>query len=248
MLTGFRLEILIFLFLLTFLKSVSANLSCRQYRLFRRVCRGGVSIDDVAESDFDELIKLRNRRDAVAQRSQREPYVLNLRNPWDGEMHFELEDPYHHQIPFYDDRIQELAEEIGIEDTELLPVDDEEYGEGDPVPDGGRKYFFGWVDEHGNLLYDKSVNGDSADCLYESVDDAVDGLETLMSSNPDERDRYRNSNLYKFKKMDKEMEGLEVDTEQAGLGRYQPDGGRVLTDRYDQDLQELAEAADELNW
>jgi hypothetical protein len=65
---------------------------------------------------------------------------------------------------------------------------------------------------------------------------------------PEEEDRYRKSNLYKVKKMDKVMEGVEVFTEQSGLDSFAPDGGYRMPDDYDQGLSELAESAEELEW
>lgn len=102
--------------------------------------------------------------------------------------------------------------------------------------------------ENGNLLYDASVNGDGADVLYESEEKAEEVLERLIEANPGEEDRYRKSNLYKVKRMDKVMEGVEVFTEQQGLGDFVPDGGNTLPEAYDQDLTELGAAADELEW
>jgi len=131
----------------------------------------------------------------------------------------------------------------------LLPEEDpEEYSEGDPVPDGGRKYFFAWLTENGNLLYDASVNGDAADSLYTSVEEAEEALERLSEINPEEMERYKKSNLYRFKKMEKEMEGVEAFTEQAGLTQFETDGGQVLSSDYDHGLSELAESADEIEW
>lgn len=167
------------------------------------------------------------------------PYVLNWRNPWDGEAGFYKEDPAPHQVFFYNEAIEDLAEELGYdtEDTEL-------------IPDGGRprKYFFTWMTENGNLLYEAGVNGDSADVFYESENEAEQALENLIDSNPGEEERYRKSNLYKVKRMDKVMEGVEVMTEQQGLGDFVPDGGYQLEEGFDQSLSELAESADKLEW
>lgn len=208
-----------------------------------------LSIDDVADSpSFQELIELRNHRDDVAEHAQMEPYVMNLRNPWDGDMKFELEDPAPHQVFFYDKAIQKYAEDLGITESELLPSDDMGYDEGDPIPDGGRKYFFAWMTENGNLLYDTSVNDDAADALYTSVEEAEDAIERLASSNPDQKDRYRKANLYKFKKQGKEMEGVEAFTEQAGLTQFETDGGYLLPQGYDPGLADFADLADQLEW
>lgn len=168
-----------------------------------------------------------------------EPYILNLRNPWNDEMKMQLEDPAPHQIFFYDQAIEELAEDLGVD------VDDHEL-----IPDGGRprKYFFAWMTENGNLLYDTSVNGDGANVLYESEKEAEEALERLIDANPEEEDRYRKSNLYKVKRMDKVMEGVEVFTEQQGLGDFVPDGGYTLPEGYDPNLSELAEQVDEVKW
>lgn len=168
-----------------------------------------------------------------------EPYILNLRNPYDDELKWELEDPAPHQVFFYNQAIEEMAENLGVD------IDDHEL-----IPDGGRprKYFYVWMTENGNLLYDTSINGDGADVLYESEKEAEEALERLIDVNPDEEDRYRKSNLYKVKKMDKVMEGVEVFTEQQGLGDFVPDGGYTLSKGYDPSLEELASEADQLEW
>jgi hypothetical protein len=196
-------------------------------------------ISDASKPSEQDLFNLQNQRDQVKEEAQMEPYIPNLRNPWDDEMQIQLEDPAPHQIFFYNQAIEELAEELGYEseDSEL-------------IPDGGRprKYFFTWMTENGNLLYEAGVNGDGADVLYESVEDAEDGLQRLIDSNPEEEDRYRKSNLYKIKRMDKVMEGVEVMTEQSGLDSFAPDGGYRMPEEYDRSLSELAESADQIEW
>jgi hypothetical protein len=166
-----------------------------------------------------------------------EPYVLNWRNPWDGEMGMYKEDPAPHQDFFYNEAIEDLAEDLGDDgnDNELMPG-------------GGRKYFFTWITENGNLLYDASVNGDGADAFYESETKAEEALERLIDAHPEEEDRYRKSNLYKVKRMDKVMEGVEVMTEQSGLADFAPDGSYLMPEGYANDLTELAESADQVEW
>jgi len=167
------------------------------------------------------------------------PYVMNLRHPRGEEMRIELEDPAPHQVYFYNQAIEEMAEDLGVD------VDNNEL-----IPDGGRprKYFFTWITENGNLLYESSVNGDGADVLYESETEAEQALERLIDTHPEEEDRYRKSNLYKVKRMDKVMEGVEVMTEQQGLSDFAPDGGYLIPESYDEDLMELAESADQFEW
>jgi hypothetical protein len=154
-------------------------------------------------------------------------------------MRIELEDPAPHQVYFYNQAIEEMAEDLGVD------VDNNEL-----IPDGGRprKYFFTWMTENGNLLYDASVNGDAADVFYESETEAEEALERLIDSHPEEEERYRKSNLYKVKRMDKVMEGVEVMTEQQGLSDFAPDGGYLMPESYDEDLMELAESADQVEW
>jgi len=64
------------------------------------------------------------------------PYVLNWRNPWNDETGFYKEDPAKHTLGFYEDLVQNAAEDLGMEDSSLIPggsaVDDE-----DLFPDGG---------------------------------------------------------------------------------------------------------------
>jgi hypothetical protein len=154
-------------------------------------------------------------------------------------MHFELEDPAPHQVFFYDKAIEKYGEELDIDFTE-----DEDYGDGDLIPDGGRKYFFAWRTENGNLLYDTEVNGDAADTFYTSVEEAEDALERLADAYPEEQERYEKANLYKFK----EMEGVEAFTEQAGLGQFETDGGYPVRQGYGGDFIGLAESADSVEW
>ena len=49
------------------------------------------------------------------------PYVLNWRNPWNGETGFYKEDPAKHTLGFYEDLVQEAAEDLGLEDSPLVP-------------------------------------------------------------------------------------------------------------------------------
>lgn len=76
-----------------------------------------------AEQTLEDLFDLQNLRDEVEQEAQMEPYIMNLRNPWDGEMKWELEDPAPHQVFFYNQRIEELAEDLGVDvdNNELIP-------------------------------------------------------------------------------------------------------------------------------
>lgn len=83
------------------------------------------------------MLEAKHEYDQDVERAQREPYVMNLRNPYDGEMKFELEDPYQHKAAFQKFRVQELAEDLGLEDHELVPSDEEP----DVVPDGGMKWY-----------------------------------------------------------------------------------------------------------
>lgn len=160
----------------------------------------------------------------------RKPHWLFLDASRDEEMKYGLFN--YAPLAHYDLRIQELEDEL------------EELGDDDLMTDGGRprKYFFTWMTENGNLLYEASVNGDGADVLYESEEEAEEALERLIDAHPEEEDRYRKSNLYKVKRMDKIMEGVEVMTEQQGLGDFATDGG------YREDILELAEAAEEVEW
>ena len=200
--------------------------------------KGEHTISD-AEQSIGDLFDLQNLRDEVEEEAQMQPYVMNLRHPRDGEMKWELEDPAPHQVYFLNAAIEELAEDLGVN------IDDNEL-----IPDGGRprKYFYTWITENGNLLYDTSVNGDGADAFYESEEAAEEALERLIDTYPEEEDRYRKSNLHKVKKMDKVMEGVEVFTEQSGLDSFAPDGGYQMPEGYSQGLSELAESAEQIEW
>lgn len=52
-----------------------------------------------------------------------EPYIINFRDPWDDEMQFQYEDPAPHQVYFYNEAIEEMAEKLGldVDDNELIP-------------------------------------------------------------------------------------------------------------------------------
>ncbi|WP_313694151.1 hypothetical protein [Halorarum halobium] len=141
-------------------------------------------------------------------------------------------------LAHYDLRIEELEDELGdLEETDLMT-------------DGGRprKYFWAWRDENGNYISDKMVNGDSADIAHDSMEEAERMMENLMESNPEEQDRYESAGLYKIKLDAKEMEGVEVKTEQSGLDQFAPDGGYTLPEGYSHDMTELAESADQIEW
>lgn len=84
--------------------------------------------------------------------------------------------------------------------------------------------------------------------MFESVEEAEQALEHQLELFPEEEERYKKSALYKIKKMSKEMEGVEVVTEQSGLMDFSPDGGYELPVGYDLDLVELAESAHSLEW
>lgn len=132
------------------------------------------------------------------------------------------------------------------EKTDNLDVD--EMDDGELLTDGGRKYFYVWRTENGNYLFDAEVNGDAADVAKESVEDAEQMLETLFDTYPEEKDRYKRAACYKIKVMDKVLEGVEVETEQSGLGDFSTDGGYDLPAGYDHGLAELAEEAPSLHW
>ena len=192
-----------------------------------------------AEQSIDDLFDLQNQRDRVEEQAQMEPYIPNLRDPYDDEMHVALEDPAPHQVFFYNQRIEDLAEDLGVD------VDDNEL-----IPDGGRprKFFWTWITEDGNLLYESDLNGEEADVLYESPEEAREALERHFDRHPELEERYNKAGLYQIKLQDRVMGGVEVKTEQSGLSDFAPDGGYLMPEGYDQGLSELAESADELEW
>lgn len=192
------------------------------------------SIDSDSEL-FEELVELQNERDLVEEQSQMEPYVLNLRNPRNQEMYVELEDPAPHQVFFYNKAIEETAETLDIEDSEL-------------IPDGGRprKNYWAWFTDNDNLFYREDLNGDEADTLYESIEEAEKALERQADLHPEQEERYKAFSLYKVKRVGKELEGVEVLTEQSGLQDFAPDGGQPL--HYDPTLYKIAENAEQLEW
>jgi hypothetical protein len=137
---------------------------------------------------------------------------MNLRNPRDGEMQYELNNYFpeaHYKLAIDEALEREIREDLIDEDDDFDEM----------LPDGGRprKYFFAWRDENGEYLSDKTVNGDAADVAYSSVEEAEQSLERLIDTNPEQQDRYKSASLYKIKQVEKVMEGVEVMTEQQGL-------------------------------
>lgn len=143
---------------------------------------------------------------------EEKPYWMNLRNPRDGEMQYELNNYFpeaHYKLAIDGALEREIREDLFEDDDDVDEM----------LPDGGRprKYFFAWRDENGEYLSDKTVNGDAADVAYSSVNEAEQSLERLIDANPEQQDRYESASLYKIKLDEKIMEGVEVTTEQQGL-------------------------------
>lgn len=196
-------------------------------------------------SDLDPEFEIEQEiQELETEKVETEEYV-ELRKPhWlflDASRGEEMEYGLFNYAPLahYDIRIRELEEELDVEDT-----DD------DLVTDGGRprKYFWAWRDENGNYISDKMVNGDSADIAHDSPEDAERMMQNLMESNPEEQERYESAGLYKIKLDGKEMEGVEVNTEQSDLFEYSTDGGHTLPEGYDRSMTEIAGSADQVEW
>jgi len=81
-------------------------------------------------------LEARERYDDAVEWAQMHPYVLNWRNPWNDEMGFYEEDPARHTLGFYEDLVQEAAEDLGISDSPLIPGGDSDGG-GELLFDGG---------------------------------------------------------------------------------------------------------------
>jgi hypothetical protein len=194
---------------------------------------------DITDHRFQleqEIQELEEEKVATEQFVEhRKPYWIFLDASRGEEMTYGLFN--YAPLGHYDLRIQELEDELEDLDEDL-------------VPDGGRprKYFWTWITEDGNLLYETELNGEEADVFYESPEEAKEALERHFDRNPERADRYEKAGLYEIKLRDKVMQGVEVKTEQSGLDQFAPDGGYALPKGYDRDLVELAESADEIEW
>ena len=205
--------------------------------------RGGQAISDASDlsKEFEieqEIQELETEKIETEEFVEfRKPYWQFLDASRGEEMKYGLFN--YAPIGHYDIRIQELEDELEIDDS-----DD------DLVTDGGRprKYFWTWITEEGNLLYETELNGEEADVLYESPEEAREALERHFDRHPERADRYEKAGLYEIKLRDKVMQGVEVKTEQSGLDQFAPDGGYTLPKGYDQDLVELAVEAENLEW
>jgi hypothetical protein len=194
---------------------------------------------DITDHRFQleqEIQELEDEKVATEQFVEhRKPYWMFLDASRGEEMTYGLFN--YAPIGHYDMRIDELRDELEDLDEDL-------------VPDGGRprKYFWTWITEDGNLLYETELNGEEADVFYESPEEAREALERHVDRYPEREERYKKSGLYQIKLQEKEMEGVEVLTEQQGLGDFATDGGYTLAEWDDQDLLEVACQADELEW
>jgi hypothetical protein len=192
-------------------------------------------------SDFTEQFEIEQEIQELEQEKIETEHFVKFQKPhWlfldasrDDEMKYGLFN--YAPIAHYDLRIEELEQEL--EDDDL-------------VTDGGRprKYFWTWITEEGNLLYETELNGEEADVFYESPGDAREALQRHVDRHPEREERYKKSGLYQIKLQEKEMDGVEVMTEQQGLGDFAPDGGYLLPEGYDLSMTEIAESADELDW
>lgn len=159
------------------------------------------------------------------------PYILNLRNPWDGEMYVHLEDPAPHQVFFHNKAIEEYAEELGLDDHEL-------------IPDGGQRTQYYWSGENG-ILYHTEQGEDIVDPFFDSEEEADRFLDNQAEKLGE--DRYSGMVLRKTGNQ-KVKEATDVLTSQSGIADFAPDGGYELPEGYDRELQELAGEADAVEW
>ncbi|EMA11571.1 hypothetical protein SAMN05443574_103306 [Haloarcula vallismortis] len=156
-----------------------------------------------------------------------EPYVMNLRNPWDGQMKYELEDPAPHQVFFYNEAIEELAEELGYE-----PEDNE------LIPDGGSRTKYYWSGQDG-ILYHTEKGEDIVVPFFNTEEDAGDFIERQAELHG--KDRYEGMVLRKTGDR-KVAEAKDFIYNDSQLTDFMTDGG------YDNSLLDLAESAGELEW
>lgn len=165
------------------------------------------------------------------------PYVLNWRNPWDGETGFYKEDPAKHTLGFYEDLVQEAAEDLGIEDSPLLPGGDTPDDE-DLIPDGGSRTQYFWSGEDG-IAYHSEIGQDMVDPFFDTVEQA----ERYLESQADKHGQQRYEGLVLRKSGNQKVEeATEVLTEQSGLDQFAPDGGldwKDVSHEYWTDLKEF---------
>lgn len=115
------------------------------------------------------------------------------------------------QIPHwhYQQGIAQFQREIELEPTEDTR---------EALPDGGNTTQYIWYDpDTGTVLFDATVNGEQADVLFDTIDQASQFLERKAEENGEED--YTNLRLYRVRRESryKEMEGVEAFSEQAGL-------------------------------
>jgi len=114
------------------------------------------------------------------------------------------------QVPHwhYQEALQQHPEKIGQppeQEAELLP-------------DGGERTQYFWYDpDTGAAMFEATANGEQADILFDTVDEASRFLERKASENGE--DSYTNLRLYRVRRESRyeEMEGVEAFSEQAGL-------------------------------
>lgn len=99
-------------------------------------------------------MEARERYREADQWAQMHPYVLNWRNPWNDETGFYKEDPAKHTLGFYEDLVQDAAEDLGMEDSPLVPGGSRysEDDDDDVVSDGGLDWME-TIDEYWNSFH-----------------------------------------------------------------------------------------------
>jgi len=162
-----------------------------------------------------------------------EPYVINFRDPWDDEMKFEYEDPAPHQIFFYNQAIEDLAENLGVD------IDNHEL-----IPDGGRRTKYYWSGQDG-ILYHTEKGDDMVIPFFNSEEDAGDFIERQAEENG--KERYEGMVLRKTGDR-KVAEAKDFIYSDSQLTDFISDGGHILPQGYDQDLAELGVEADQIEW
>jgi hypothetical protein len=134
-------------------------------------------------------------------------------------------------VAHYDKRIEELSEDTGFEDEDILP-------------DGGSRTEYFWSGEDG-IVYHTEVGEDMVNPFFGSVPEAEQYLERQADKHG--KEPYTGLVLRKSGNQ-KVKESTDVLTEQQGLDEYFADGGQVLPEGYDSSLMELAESADRVEW
>jgi len=148
----------------------------------------------------------------------RKPYWLNLRNPYDGELQYELNN-------YWPDFHYRKAMEQAEEDGELLP-DGGGYADLHNGKRNAKVYY--WLDpETGSALEHTGVNDEQTIPFFEDEATAKEYLERRADTG--EKESYEKYSLYQARAK-KVGDAVDVLTDQSGIDDFMADGGYPVGD------------------